>query len=70
MAKKNKKRSNELIAENANNSNVPPRFSASFKTINNCGPVPVAKPADFIQLTPIVQTIVDVHVIQYEDSEE
>lgn len=33
------------------------RPTVSFKVMNNCGPVPVAKPADFIQLTPIVQPI-------------
>ncbi len=29
----------------------------TFKVMNNCGVVPVAKPADFIQLTPVVQPI-------------
>lgn len=29
----------------------------SYKVMNNCGPVPVAKPSDFVQLTPIVQPI-------------
>jgi|AGTN01.3.fsa_nt_gi hypothetical protein len=33
------------------------RPTISFKVMNNCAPVPVAKPADFIQLTPIVQPI-------------
>ena len=28
-----------------------------FRVMNNCAPVPVAAPADFIQLTPIVQPI-------------
>ncbi|MDR3185615.1 MAG: hypothetical protein LBU04_02210 [Christensenellaceae bacterium] len=36
-------------------------LSASFRIMNNCGPVPVAKPADFIQLTPIVQPMVTTH---------
>lgn len=31
--------------------------SVSFMVMNNCGPVPVAKPADFIQLTPVVQPL-------------
>lgn len=31
--------------------------TASFKVMNNCGVVPVARPADFIQLTPVVQPI-------------
>lgn len=34
-----------------------PRVTASWKLLNNNGPVPVAPPADFIQLTPIVQPI-------------
>lgn len=33
------------------------RPSVSFRVMNNCAPVPVAKPADFIQLTPIVQPL-------------
>lgn len=36
---------------------VAKRPSVSFRVMNNCAPVPVAKPADFIQLTPIVQPI-------------
>lgn len=36
---------------------VPKRPSVSFRVMNNCAPVPVAKPADFIQLTPIVQPL-------------
>lgn len=35
----------------------PRRPSVSFRVMNNCAPVPVSKPADFIQLTPIVQPI-------------
>lgn len=30
---------------------------ARFMIMNNSNPVPVAKPADFIQLTPIVQPV-------------
>lgn len=33
------------------------RPSVSFRVMNNCAPVPVARPADFIQLTPIVQPL-------------
>ncbi len=36
---------------------APKRPSVSFRVMNNCAPVPVAKPADFIQLTPIVQPL-------------
>lgn len=36
---------------------APVRFKARWRKINNSGPVPVAPPADFIQLTPIVQPI-------------
>ena len=28
-----------------------------FRVMNNCAPVPVAAPADMIQLTPVVQPI-------------
>ena len=28
-----------------------------FRVMNNCAPVPVAAPADIIQLTPVVQPI-------------
>lgn len=28
-----------------------------FRIMSNCAPVPVARPADFIQLTPIVQPV-------------
>jgi len=33
------------------------RPSVSFRVMNNCAPVPVARPADFIQLTPVVQPL-------------
>jgi hypothetical protein len=36
---------------------APVRFKTRWRRINNNGPVPVAPPADFIQLTPIVQPI-------------
>jgi len=36
---------------------APKRPTVSFRVMNNCAPVPVAKPADFIQLTPIVQPL-------------
>lgn len=36
---------------------APRRPSVSFRVMNNCAPVPVARPADFIQLTPIVQPL-------------
>lgn len=55
MAKKNKK-IEEQAAEIAEPI-VAKRPSVSFRVMNNCGPVPIAKPADFIQLTPIVQPI-------------
>ena len=35
--------------------------------MNNCGVVPVAKPADFIQLTPVVQPI---SLIPYSTQEQ
>lgn len=36
---------------------APVQFRARWRKINNNGPVPVAPPSDFIQLTPIVQPI-------------
>lgn len=36
---------------------APKRPSVSFRVMNNCAPVPVARPADFIQLTPVVQPL-------------
>ncbi len=53
MAKKNKKTEEVATPE----VQAPKRPSVSFRVMNNCGPVPIAKPADFIQLTPIVQPI-------------
>ena len=54
MAKKNKKAVEEAVAPEVQ---APKRPSVSFRVMNNCGPVPIAKPADFIQLTPIVQPV-------------
>ena len=36
---------------------APQRPSVSFRVMNNCAPVPVARPADFVQLTPVVQPL-------------
>ncbi len=53
MAKK--KKVEEVVA--VEQAPVQKRPSVSFRVMNNCGPVPIAKPADFIQLTPIVQPV-------------
>jgi hypothetical protein len=54
MAKKNKNVENvEVVAA----APAIKRPSVSFRVMNNCGPVPIAKPADFIQLTPVVQPV-------------
>ncbi len=53
MAKKDKKVEEVVVAQEA----APKRPSVSFRVMNNCGPVPIAKPADFIQLTPVVQPV-------------
>ncbi|MCL2630298.1 MAG: hypothetical protein FWD49_02085 [Firmicutes bacterium] len=37
-----------------------------FKIMNNCYPIPVARPADFIQLTPAVQPL---PVVPYHSDE-
>lgn len=56
MAKKNKKVvEQEVPVEVA--APALKRPSVSFRVMNNCGPVPIAKPADFIQLTPVVQPV-------------
>ncbi|MDR2267606.1 MAG: hypothetical protein LBE09_08540 [Christensenellaceae bacterium] len=44
-----------------------PRVTCSFKIMSNCGPVPVARPAEFIQLTPIVQPIHEVRQTIQDD---
>ena len=56
MAKKNKKKAVEEVVV-VEQSSAPRRPSVSFRVMNNCGPVPIAKPADFIQLTPVVQPV-------------
>jgi len=55
MAKNNKKSVEEVVVSPAQQAQRRP--SVYFRVMNNCGPVPIAKPADFIQLTPIVQPI-------------
>lgn len=69
MSKKKKQREAEaaaqaefMAAQEANAKQEQPtptlkRPSVTFRVMNNCSPVPVAKPADFIQLTPIVQPV-------------
>jgi len=54
MAKKNKKVEEVEVVQQAP---VAKRPSVSFRVMNNCGPVPIAKPADFVQLTPVVQPV-------------
>ena len=56
MAKKNKKKAVEEVPV-VQAQYAPRRPSVSFRVMNNCGPVPIAKPADFIQLTPVVQPV-------------
>ena len=51
-----KKKAAQLAAQQeAQKRSAAPRVT--FRVMNNCAPVPVAKPADFIQLTPVVQPI-------------
>ncbi|MBR2349847.1 MAG: hypothetical protein IKA77_04420 [Clostridia bacterium] len=51
-----KKKAAQLAAQQeAQRRSAAPRVT--FRVMNNCAPVPVAKPADFIQLTPVVQPI-------------
>lgn len=47
-------------AATADQQQMQPAYSApraSWRKLNNRGPIPVAPPSDFIQLTPIVQPI-------------
>ena len=55
MAKKKKNVEEEVVV--VSEQPTPKRPSVSFRVMNNCGPVPIAKPADFIQLTPVVQPV-------------
>ena len=51
-----KKKAAQLAAQQeAQRRSAAPRVT--FRVMNNCAPGPVAKPADFIQLTPVVQPI-------------
>ncbi len=52
-----KKKKNVEAVEEVQQAPVVKRPSVSFRVMNNCGPVPIAKPADFIQLTPVVQPV-------------
>ena len=54
MSKKSKKEA-EVQVEPERPVERKPRVT--FRVMNNCAPVPVAAPADFIQLTPVVQPI-------------
>lgn len=76
MSRKSKKAEQEALAreEQAKRSAKP---RVTFRVMNNCAPVPVAKPADFIQLTPVVQPIPIVPyssqmqpLAQFDDEEE
>ncbi len=62
MSRKSKKAKQEALAaeEQAKQAQEQAELQVpriSFRIMNNCGVVPVARPADFIQLTPIVQPI-------------
>lgn len=54
MSKKNKQTAVEEVVVQPSPIRRP---SVSFRVMNNCAPVPVARPADFVQLTPIVQPL-------------
>lgn len=56
MSKK-KRKQEELEVQKQEVAARSPRPRVTFKVMNNCGVVPVAKPADFIQLTPVVQPL-------------
>lgn len=54
MSKKSKQAEQERIQVEQRAHRAP---RVEFRVMNNCAPVPVARPADFIQLTPVVQPI-------------
>lgn len=54
MSKKSKQAEQERMQAEQRARRAP---RVEFRVMNNCAPVPVAKPADFIQLTPVVQPI-------------
>lgn len=56
MSKKKRKQQEELEAQKQEVRRRP-RPRVTFKVMNNCGVVLVVKPADFIQLTPVVQPL-------------
>lgn len=64
MSKKSKKMQED---SNRDYPIQPVRPRVTFRVMNNCGVVPVAKPADFIQLTPVVQPI---SLIPYSTQEQ
>ena len=73
MSRKSKKAEQEALAMAAQKKAKP---RVTFRVMNNCAPVPVARPADFIQLTPVVQPIPIVPyssqmqpLAQYDDEE-
>ncbi len=75
MSRKSKKAEQEALAAAQAKKSAKPRVV--FRVMNNCAPVPVAKPADFIQLTPVVQPIPIVPyssqmqpLAQFDDEEE
>lgn len=75
MSRKSKKAEQEALAAAQVKKSAKPRVV--FRVMNNCSPVPVAKPADFIQLTPVVQPIPIVPyssqmqpLTQFDDEEE
>ena len=75
MSRKSKLAEQEALAKAQARKSAAPRVT--FRVMNNCAPVPVAKPADFIQLTPVVQPIPIVPyssqmqpLAQFDDEEE
>lgn len=60
MSKKNKKKDFQ------NEGMQMSRKTYTFRVLNTTGPVPVARPNDFIQLTPAVQPV---PIVPYTDSQ-
>lgn len=60
MRKKNK----DKVEDTQPVASPEPKLSYTFRVLNNTGPIPIARPSDFIQLTPAVQPV---PIVPYTD---
>lgn len=66
MSKKKKKKEQEALFAQEDVIKSEPRLTYTFRVLNTTGPIPIAKPNDFIQLTPAVQPV---PIVPYTDSQ-